>query len=137
MAIAYVTRNVFNTDRRRALTGFVAGVTVPLMAFSPLAGAGKKHKHRKHKKRQKPPLTCQELCPNSDVCFHRAGGGPPLCGYGFGVGGCAACSSDQACVGLQRPYCITSFTESADNETHEFPQCGDYDIGLCTEISLA
>jgi hypothetical protein len=135
MDITHATRSVFTSDRRRVLDSLVAGVAASLFAFSPLTGAKKKHKH--HKKRKKPPLTCQEHCPNSTACFHRAAGGPPLCGHGFGVGGCTACSSDQACVGLQRPYCITSFTETADNDTFEFSHCGDFDVGICTSIGLA
>lgn len=116
--------------RRGALATFV-GATLGLLGIT-VAEGKKRGKRKKHKKPK--PLTCGEQC-MADACFHRPYG-PSLCGNHYGVAACMHCSSDQACVGSDFPYCITSFTETADNETHHFSGCGDYDVGLCALINV-
>jgi hypothetical protein len=81
-------------------------------------------------------LTCSQQCPNDAGCYHRAGGGPPLCADSASVAGCTACSSDQDCIDLPQPYCITSFTAAITNNTFPMGGCGDYDAGLCTNVSI-
>jgi hypothetical protein len=117
--------------RRGALASLLTGGLGLLTTAE--AVARKKHKKRKRKKKPN-PLSCAEQC-TADACFHRTYG-PPLCGNHYGVAACMHCSSDQACVDSDFPYCITSFTESDDNETHQFPGCGDYDVGLCAFINV-
>ena len=76
-----------------------------------------------------PPPTCQESCPPTCVnCFTRTNG-PLLCGdgplaYDFQL----PCSSDNDCVGGDKPYCVIQRETRATGNSEPI---GDGGFGYC------
>ena len=82
-----------------------------------------------------PAPTCAEVCGSCTLCFYR-GNDSLLCGAGTRfIAGCddptSACSSDNDCVGSDRPYCLTHIQPRGSTE--RFDICGSPG-GHCTVI---
>jgi hypothetical protein len=91
-------------------------------------------KRRKKRRKPSPRPSCADLCPpTSQYCFGRPVG-PPLCGEIAEITGCTECATDQDCIESTKPYCITTITERATNETTLIGLCPNQVVGFCAAI---
>jgi hypothetical protein len=100
-----------------------------------LARAKKGKRKKKRKKRGPPPEpTCVDSCGDTCLyCFHRPLG-PPLCGDGRGPFSCEqTCLSDNDCVDVSKPYCITHRTERGTGERRRW-ECGAAEVAVCVSV---
>jgi hypothetical protein len=125
-----------NEARFDALTRSIDGVQTrrltvqrSLAALAALGGglaarsaAAKKNKRKKKKCKKPSQPSCAAACHGAcDFCFTRAAG-PLLCGSisGGGVPPCdTPCFSDNDCVGLDQPYCVTQIEDRETGQTQQ------------------
>jgi hypothetical protein len=71
---------------------------------------------RRTRKKRRKPTSCAKQCgERCSTCYERASGAV-LCG-GVGSADCAQpCRSDNDCLGTERPFCTTGFTDRATGE---------------------
>lgn len=124
-------RSVEGKQTRRVTMRRGVGIIAALgggLAVRPLAAKKKKRKKKKCKKPAQP--SCAAACHGAcEFCFVRADG-PLLCGS-IGGGGAPPCDtpcfSDNDCVGLDQPYCITQIEDRETGQTQQpCPDPGGY-----------
>ncbi len=108
-------------SRRGVLASLAGGLLVALPRALGVEEATAKKKGKKRRGGRPPPPTCAQLCPQPIADCASRPVGAPLCTNGYSYT-CVPCSTDQDCIDLSQPYCVTAIIDRSTGQV--FPVKG-------------